>query len=165
MIAAFSPELKQLENAGFFRENTKGEYHFNSRNMVKNLHKALEDKNYDHYRLYEEELSKRPAVALRDLFKFQSDREPVAIDQVESIENICNRFFTGGMSLGALSPEAHETIAIAMNRIGGMSNSGEGGEDKRRFKPVDDVDENGNSKQFHYLKGLKNGDIASSGIK
>lgn len=133
--------------------------------MVKNLHKALEDKDYDHYRLYEEELSKRPATALRDLFKFQSDREPVSIDQVESIEDICQRFFTGGMSLGALSPEAHETIAIAMNRIGGMSNSGEGGEDKRRFKPITDVDENGMSAQFAHLSGLKNGDIASSGIK
>ena len=78
----------------------------------------MERSDYDHYRLYEEELSKRPAVALRDLFKFQSDREPIAIDQVESIETICNRFFTGGMSLRALSPAAHETIAIALKAPG-----------------------------------------------
>ena len=162
---AYSPELKALENAGFFREKKGGEYHFNSLQMVKNLHKAIHDKDYDHYKLYEEELSKRPPVALRDLFTFKSDKQPVSIDDVESIENICARFFTGGMSLGALSPEAHETIAIAMNRIGGMSNSGEGGEDKRRFKTIDDVDSNGKSEVFSHLNGLKNGDSANSGIK
>ena len=162
---AYHPQLKALENAGFFREKKGGEYHFNSLNMVKNLHKAINDKDYDHYKLYEEELSKRPPVALRDLFTFKSDREPVNIDEVESIENICKRFFTGGMSLGALSPEAHETIAIGMNRIGGMSNSGEGGEDKRRYEVINDVDEKGNSKVFSHLNGLKNGDIANSGIK
>jgi len=77
---------------------------------------------------------------LRDLFTFKSDRQPIPIEEVEDITAICQRFFTGGMSLGALSPEAHETIAIGMNRIGGFSNSGEGGEDKRRFKTIDDVD-------------------------
>lgn len=69
------------------------------------------------------------------------------------------------MSLGALSPEAHETIAIAMNRIGGFSNSGEGGEDKRRFNTITDVDAEGNSETFSHLKGLKNGDSANSAIK
>ena len=157
--------MKKLTDAGFFRDKKGGEYHFNSLNMVKNLHKALYDKDYDHYRLYEEELSKRPPVALRDLFSFKSDRQPVPIDEVEGVEEICRRFFTGGMSLGALSPEAHETIAIAMNRIGGLSNSGEGGEDKRRYKVIDDVDSEGNSKVFAHLNGLKNGDSASSGIK
>jgi glutamate synthase (ferredoxin) len=57
--------------------------------MVKNLHKALEDKDYDHYKLYEEELSKRPPVALRDLLTFNPDREPVSIDEVESVTEIC----------------------------------------------------------------------------
>lgn len=128
--------LKRLVNAGFFRDKPGGEYHFNSKTMVKNLHKALEDKDYDHYKLYEEELSKRPPTALRDLLTFNSDRDPISVDEVESVADICKRFFTGGMSLGALSPEAHETIAIAMNRIGGMSNSGEGGEDKRRFLTI-----------------------------
>lgn len=157
--------LKKLINAGFFRDKPGGEYHFNSKTMVKNLHKALEDKDYDHYKLYEEELSKRPPTALRDLLTFDSQRDPVPIDQVEAVAEICKRFFTGGMSLGALSPEAHETIAIAMNRIGGMSNSGEGGEDKRRFLKINDVAVDGKSMTFPHLNGLKNGDTANSGIK
>ena len=69
------------------------------------------------------------------------------------------------MSLGALSPEAHETLAIAMNRIGGLSNSGEGGEDRKRYGTINDVDDDGISKEFNYLRGLKNGDTACSGIK
>lgn len=151
---AYDETLKKLVNAGFFRDKAGGEYHFNSKTMVKNLHKALEDKDYDHYKLYEEELSKRPPVALRDLLTFNPDREPVPVDQVESVTEICKRFFTGGMSLGALSPEAHETIAIAMNRIGGMSNSGEGGEDRKRFLTISDVTVDGNSLTFPHLNGL-----------
>lgn len=162
---AYDEGLKKLINAGFFRDKPGGEYHFNSKTMVKNLHKALEDKDYDHYKLYEEELSKRPPTALRDLLTFESQRDPVPIDQVEAVADICKRFFTGGMSLGALSPEAHETIAVAMNRIGGMSNSGEGGEDKRRFLKINDVAVDGKSMTFPHLNGLKNGDTANSGIK
>jgi glutamate synthase domain-containing protein 2/glutamate synthase domain-containing protein 1/glutamate synthase domain-containing protein 3 len=80
------------------------------------------------------------AGLLRGLFEFQRDGvEPVPIDEVEPAKEIVKRFSTGGMSLGALSPEAHETLAIAMNRFGGQSNTGEGGEDRRRFTP----DENG----------------------
>ena len=67
--------------------------------------------------------------------------------------------------MGALSPESHETIAIAMNRIGGMSNSGEGGEDKKRYLTINDVTADGKSLSFPHLNGLKNGDSASSGIK
>lgn len=70
------------------------------------------------------------------------------------------------MSLGALSREAHETLAISMNRIGGKSNSGEGGEDPRRFKPIEDVDDmTGMSESYPYLKDLRNGDLATSKIK
>lgn len=65
---------------------------------------------------------------LRDLLEFQSDREPISLEKVESVTEIVERFCTGGMSLGAISRETHEAIAIAMNRIGGKSNSGEGGE-------------------------------------
>lgn len=162
---AYNENLKKLVNAGFFRDKAGGEYHFNSKTMVKNLHKALNDKDYDHYKLYEEELSKRPPVALRDLLTFTSEREPVPVDQVESVVDICKRFYTGGMSLGALSPEAHETIAIAMNRLGGMSNSGEGGEDKKRFITITDVAADGTSLTFPNLNGLKNGDLANSSIK
>lgn len=133
--------------------------------MVKNLHKAIFDKEYDHYKLYEEELSQRPLTALRDLMAFNSDRDPISVDEVESVEDICKRFATGGMSLGALSREAHETLAVAMNRIGGISNSGEGGEDFERFLAIDDVQADGKSLRFPHLNGLKDGDSASSAIK
>ena len=78
---------------------------------------------------------------LRGLLEFKPAGDPIPIEEVESVEDILRRFTTGGMSLGALSPEAHETLAVAMNRIGGMSNSGEGGEDIRRYTPDPNGDE------------------------
>ena len=78
---------------------------------------------------------------LRGLLEFKPKGDPIPIDEVESVKDILRRFTTGGMSLGALSPEAHETLAVAMNRIGGMSNSGEGGEDIRRYTPDPNGDE------------------------
>jgi glutamate synthase (ferredoxin) len=96
---------------------------------------------------------------------FKSDRPSLPIEEVESVAEIVQRFNTGAMSLGSLSREAHETLAVAMNRIGGKSNSGEGGEDPVRFKVLDDVDETGHSPLLPHLKGLKNGDTASSAIK
>lgn len=107
----------------------------------------------------------RPVTALGDLLDFQSDREPIPLEEVEPVTEIVKRFCTGGMSLGALSQEAHEVLAIAMNRIGGKSNSGEGGEDPIRFKVLDDVDAVGHSQLLPHLKGLRNGDTASSSIK
>ena len=133
--------------------------------MTKLLHKAVETQQYDHYEVYREQLSGRPVAALRDLLDFKSDREAIALTEVESVESIMKRFCTGGMSLGSLSREAHETLGIAMNRIGGKSNSGEGGEDAVRFEVLDDVDSNGFSATLPHLKGLQNGDTASSAIK
>lgn len=78
----------------------------------------------------------RPVTAIRDLLDFSSDRQPVPLSEVEDAVSICSRFVTGGMSLGALSREAHEVIALGMNRVGGMSNSGEGGEDPLRYSPI-----------------------------
>ena len=72
---------------------------------------------------------------LRNLFSFDEERKPLPIEEVESVESIVRRFKTGAMSFGSLSKEAHETLAIAMNRLGGKSNSGEGGEDPARFMP------------------------------
>ena len=91
--------------------------------------------------------------------------QSIPLDQVEPAANIMARFCTGGMSLGAISRETHETIAIAMNRIGGKSNSGEGGEDPIRWVKLKDVDGEGKSETAPYLKGLANGDIATSRIK
>ncbi len=170
------PELEQkkLENYGFFNYFKRGEYHGNNPELTKLLHSAVRMANsdeslansaYDHYQTYQKYIEGRPISALRDLLDFNSDREPIALEEVESVADIAKRFCTGGMSLGALSPEAHETLAIAMNRLGGKSNSGEGGEDPTRFKAFEDVDANGLSASRPYLKGLQNGDSASSAIK
>ncbi|VEP12488.1 Ferredoxin-dependent glutamate synthase 2 [Hyella patelloides LEGE 07179] len=161
------PELqnKKLENFGFIAYRRGGEYHMNTPEMSKALHQAVKTKQYDHYELYKQYLQGRPATALRDLLDFNSDRNSLPLDSVESVETIVQRFCTGGMSLGSLSREAHETLAVAMNRIGGKSNSGEGGEDKIRFKALNDVDESGNSPTLPHLKGLRNSDTANSAIK
>ncbi|MFH7242870.1 MAG: glutamate synthase large subunit [Spirulina sp.] len=162
---AFPEVAKRLQNMGFVQSRPSGEYHMNNPAMTKLLHKAVADRQYDHYELYKEQLENRPLTALRDLLDLQSDRQPIPLDQVESVESIMKRFCTGGMSLGALSREAHEVLAIAMNRIGGKSNSGEGGEDPVRFNVLNDVDGEGNSPTFPHLRGLRNGDTASSAIK
>nr|MDJ0577345.1 glutamate synthase large subunit [Xenococcaceae cyanobacterium MO_234.B1] len=161
------PELqsKKLENFGFIAYRRGGEYHMNTPEMSKALHQAVRSKQYDHYELYKQYLHGRPTTALRDLLDFNQDRDSIPLESVESVESIVKRFCTGGMSLGSLSREAHETLAIAMNRIGGKSNSGEGGEDTVRFKVLDDVNEEGNSATLPHLKGLRNGDTASSAIK
>ena len=161
------PEIqgKKLENYGFVKYKKGGEYHMNSPEMSKALHQAVKSKQYDHYELYKQHLQGRPVTALRDLLDFKPDRKSIAIDEVESVESIFKRFCTGGMSLGSLSREAHETLAVAMNRIGGKSNSGEGGEDKVRFKVLDDVAADGKSPTLPHLNGLQNGDTASSAIK
>ncbi|RCJ14776.1 glutamate synthase subunit alpha [Nostoc sp. ATCC 43529] len=161
------PELttNKLENLGFVQYRPKGEYHMNSPEMVKALHKALDGKNYDHYEVYKQHLQGRPITALRDLLDFQGDGPAIPLEEVESVAEIVQRFCTGGMSLGALSREAHETLAIAMNRIGGKSNSGEGGEDPVRYTVLDDVNESGHSPTLPHLKGLRNGDRAYSAIK
>ncbi|MEH2456943.1 glutamate synthase-related protein [Nostoc sp.] len=161
------PELttKKLENLGFVQYRPGGEYHMNSPELVKALHKALDGKTYDHYQVYKKHLQGRPVTALRDLLDFQGDSTAIPLEEVESVAEIVKRFCTGGMSLGALSREAHETLAIAMNRIGGKSNSGEGGEDPVRYTVLDDVDEFGHSPTLPHLKGLRNGDKAYSAIK
>lgn len=161
------PELtsKKLENYGFINAKPRGEYHMNSPEMAKALHKALSVGSYDHYQLYQQLFEQRPPTALRDLLDLDSDRTSIPIEEVESVAEIVQRFCTGAMSLGSLSREAHETLAIAMNRIGGKSNSGEGGEDSVRFKILNDVDETGHSQLLPHLKGLKNGDTASSAVK
>ncbi|NDJ17003.1 glutamate synthase large subunit [Myxacorys almedinensis A] len=160
------PELtvKKLENYGFVQYRPGGEYHMNSPELAKHLHKAVATKSVDHYTLYQQHLANRPLTALRDLLDFTSDRSSISMDQVEPASEIVKRFCTGGMSLGALSREAHEVLAIAMNRLNGKSNSGEGGEDPVRFKILNDV-EQGLSPMLPHLNGLKNGDTANSSIK
>ncbi|QPN62878.1 glutamate synthase large subunit [Synechococcus sp. CBW1004] len=162
------PELdrSKLEFMGFVQYRTGGEYHMNSPEMAKALHAAVKaGPGYDHFTTYQTLLENRPVTALRDLLELKTAATPLPIEQVESIESICARFCTGGMSLGALSREAHEVLAVAMNRIGGKSNSGEGGEDPARYHPLDDVDVEGRSATLPTIKGLRNGDSACSAIK
>nr|QCI07292.1 glutamate synthase [Leiomenia cribrosa] len=164
--SAFMSSLpKKLPNLGYVQYRPGAEYHVNNPQMSKTLHKAVRNKDEKLYSKYKLLLNNRPPTNLRDLLHISSDKLPVDIDEVESIDIILKRFCTGGMSLGALSRETHETLAVAMNRIGGKSNSGEGGEDPSRFKLIKDVDSTGISKQFSHLKGLKVDDIASSAVK
>eukprot|EP00442_Polarella_glacialis_P025036 CAMPEP_0115111738 /NCGR_PEP_ID=MMETSP0227-20121206/40225_1 /TAXON_ID=89957 /ORGANISM="Polarella glacialis, Strain CCMP 1383" /LENGTH=1764 /DNA_ID=CAMNT_0002511175 /DNA_START=62 /DNA_END=5358 /DNA_ORIENTATION=+ len=158
---------KKLDFAGWYKYlKSKGEFHMNNPDMSRALHKAVRENSPMAYEEYRRQIMDgRPITAIRDLLDFSSDRQPLPLSEVEDALAICNRFVTGGMSLGAISREAHETIALAMNRVGGLSNSGEGGEDKLRFKPIMDVDENGHSASFPHLNGLRNGDSASSGTK
>jgi glutamate synthase (ferredoxin) len=175
----------KLINNGFYKPVPKlGEYHINSSDLAKLLHNAIGlDKtvsaatNRDElendgvkqnsaadYEVFKKSLASAPLANIRDLLDFESDRQSIPIEDVEPVEQIMRRFCTGAMSLGALSREAHETLAIAMNRIGGKSNSGEGGEDPIRSKPITDVNEQGRSPTFPHLAGLKNGDSANSFI-
>jgi glutamate synthase (ferredoxin) len=158
-------QIKKLENYGFVQYRPTGEYHVNSPEMAKALHKAVAGHGYDHYEIYRTQLQSRTPTALRDLLEFKSDRPSIALEEVEDISSVLKRFCTGAMSLGALSREAHEVLAIAMNRVGGKSNCGEGGEDPMRYLPINDVDANGISATFPHLKGLENGDSANSAIK
>ena len=89
--------------------------------------------DYSRYKEYSDLVDSRPTATLRDLLALKKDNQSIAIEQVEPIEEILQRFDSAGMSLGALSPEAHEALATAMNRMGGRSNSGEGGEDPARY--------------------------------
>lgn len=162
------PELNRtkLEFMGFVQYRTGGEYHLNSPEMAKALHGAVKaGPGYDHFSTYQTLLEHRPITALRDLLQLKPAATPLSLDQVESVESICARFCTGGMSLGALSREAHEVLAVAMNRIGGKSNSGEGGEDPARFHALHDVDGEGRSATLPGIQGLRNGDTACSAIK
>ena len=162
------PELNRskLEFMGFVQYRSGGEYHLNSPEMAKALHAAVKaGPGYDHFSTYKTLLENRPVTTLRDLLELQPAPAPLPIDQVESVESICARFCTGGMSLGALSREAHEVLAVAMNRIGGKSNSGEGGEDPARFKVLNDVNPEGRSQVLPSIGGLRNGDTACSAIK
>jgi len=162
------PELNRskLEFMGFVQYRTGGEYHMNSPEMAKALHAAVAaGPGYDHFATYRTLLENRPVTALRDLLELKPAATPLPIDQVETVASICERFCTGGMSLGALSREAHEVLAVAMNRIGGKSNSGEGGEDPARFHVLNDVDSEGRSATLPTIRGLRNGDTACSAIK
>ena len=125
--------LQMVEQGGLLKYVHDGEYHMYNPDVIATLQAAVMAGNYDHYLHYSKLVNERPASTLRDLFELVPAGKPIAIEEVESIEAIIARFDSAGMSLGALSPEAHEALAIAMNRLGARSNSGEGGEDPARY--------------------------------
>ena len=146
--AAFeAPEtggIARLPIGGFYRQRAGGETHAYSAQLMHLLQSAVATDSYTQYLQFSRGVADLPPVYLRDLLQFNFPADGVAIDQVEAITEIRKRFVTPGMSLGALGPEAHETLAIAMNRIGAKAVSGEGGEDTKRYRPYANGD-NANS--------------------
>ncbi len=142
--AAYDSAVATLPIGGFYRQRHGGETHAYSAQLMHTLQTAVSTDSYSTYLQFARGVRDLPPVYLRDLLEFNFPTEGVAIDQVEAITEIRKRFVTPGMSLGALSPEAHETLAIAMNRIGAKAVSGEGGEDSIRYKPYANGD-NANS--------------------
>ncbi len=142
--AAFDSAVVNLPIGGFYRQRGSGEAHAYSAQLMHLLQTAVATDSYSTYMQFSRGVRDLPPVYLRDVLEFNFPDTGVPIDQVEAITEIRKRFVTPGMSLGALSPEAHETLAIAMNRIGAKAVSGEGGEDSIRYQPYENGD-NGNS--------------------
>jgi glutamate synthase (ferredoxin) len=145
---AFSPSDsngKTLEVGGQYQWRKDGEYHAFNPDTVHRLQKACRLNDYALFKEYSAivNCAAENANMLRGLFSFKWDAQPIPLEEVESVELICKRFKTGAMSYGSISKEAHESLAIAMNRIGGKSNTGEGGEDPSRFI----LDANGDSRK------------------
>jgi len=129
-------EVLDLGDPGYNRYRKSGERHVFNTETIKNFHTYVKSGKAEDYEEYVRVSLETNPVAIKDLIEFvPSESGPIPISEVESLESIRKRFTTAAMSLGALSPEAHETLAIAMNRIGAKSDSGEGGEDPVRFKP------------------------------
>ncbi|MFZ5484902.1 MAG: glutamate synthase large subunit [Pseudomonadota bacterium] len=131
--AAFNP-LKPVTAGGLLKFMYGEEYHAYNPDVVQALQKAVQNGSYAAYKEYADIVNTRPVAMLRDLMALKEN--PISVDEVEPVETILKRFDSAGMSLGALSPEAHEALAEGMNRIGGRSNSGEGGEDAKRYGTI-----------------------------
>ncbi|KES16914.1 Glutamate synthase domain 2 [Gilliamella apis SCGC AB-598-P17] len=128
---------KPLEQGGLLKFVHGGEYHAYNPDVVQSLQKAVNNGNYADYKRYVDIVNNRPAATLRDLLKLNPpENAAIALDQVEPEESLFKRFDSAAMSIGALSPEAHESLAEAMNTLGGFSNSGEGGEDPARYNTI-----------------------------
>lgn len=139
--------LPTLSNPGEFHWRAEGENHGWTPTRISNLQSAARANSSEAYTAFAEEVNNenRRKCTLRGLLQFKSgvNGGPINIDEVQSAKDIVKRFVTGAMSFGSISAESHETLAVAMNRLGGKSNTGEGGEDPKRFKPLP----NGDSKR------------------
>ena len=134
--SAFAVRRPVVSIGGFYKMRAAGETHYYQPKLIHLLQDATTRKDYQTFKRYSEliaKMSKTAPTSPRDLLSWQPRLAPIAIEEVESVNEIRKRFVTPGMSLGALSPEAHETLNIAMNRIGARSVSGEGGEDPERY--------------------------------
>ena len=137
---AFSPATEsdtELAVGGSYHFRTKGEYHLLNPETISKLQHAVRQDSFKTFQEYTDLIDQqsRNMATLRSLMQIKKAKKPISIDKVEPAKEIVKRFTTGAMSFGSISKEAHETLAIAMNRIGGKSNTGEGGEDENRFKP------------------------------
>jgi glutamate synthase domain-containing protein 2/glutamate synthase domain-containing protein 1/glutamate synthase domain-containing protein 3 len=134
-----------LNAGGMYQWRKDGEYHLFNPETIRLLQQAVRSGDYEKFKEYSNLVNDQSETicTLRGLMAFKGNRKPIPLDEVEPIEAITRRFKTGAMSYGSISQEAHETLAIAMNRVGGKSNTGEGGEDPSRFTPM----ANGDSKR------------------
>ncbi len=142
---AFGEDLvlrEMLDAGGEYAWRERGEAHMWTPETIAKLQHATRSNRYDTYKEYASLINdqSRRLMTLRGLFEFKQAGVPVPLDEVEPAKEIVKRFATGAMSLGSISTEAHTTLAVAMNRIGGKSNTGEGGEDPRRYLPIKDGD-------------------------
>lgn len=137
----FEKEGTRLQTGGIYQWKRRGEKHLFSPEVIHLLQHSTKSKNYSLFKKYAEKINDQVAdtLTLRGLFEFKK-RNAIPIEEVEPVEEILKRFATGAMSFGSISHEAHSTLAIAMNRIGGKSNSGEGGEDPIRFERKENGD-------------------------
>jgi len=127
----------ELPVGGNYHQRVNGEYHLLNPLTISKLQQAVRQENFKSFQEYTDLIDHQNAAlcTLRGLMKFKKAAKPVPLEEVEPAKEIVKRFTTGAMSFGSISKEAHETLAIAMNRIGGKSNTGEGGEDEERFTP------------------------------
>ncbi len=132
---AFAGKDEKLDFAGFYRFRRGFERHAFTPEAIRKLQKAARDNDAAAYRDFAKEVEHRNALTIRDLLQFKP-ATPIPLDQVEPVDSILKRFSTQAMSLGSLAPEVQRTLAIAMNRIGGRSNTGEGGEDSEVYRPL-----------------------------
>ncbi|WP_373098945.1 MULTISPECIES: glutamate synthase large subunit [Pasteurellaceae] len=125
---------QDLDIGGLLKFKPQGEYHAYNPEVVNALQAAVNSGDYAEYCVFRDKVNQRPITTIRDMLRLKSEgRQPIALEEVEAAENLYPRFDSAAMSIGALSPEAHEGLATAMNRLGGYSNSGEGGEDPKRY--------------------------------
>jgi glutamate synthase (NADPH/NADH) large chain len=134
--------VERLNIGGLYQWKRKGEFHLFNPQTIHLLQYATRMGDYNTFKKYSKLVNEQSekACTLRSLFKFNPNRPSISIDEVEAADNIYKRFATGAMSFGSISWEAHTTLAIAMNRLGGKSNTGEGGEDERRYTPLPNGD-------------------------